>query len=244
MGTSSRILQSNEFIISALPNAVLGKQTGRLIVERVGIFPKLVPQQKRLVEDHPELFMFCDGRNGSTQFRVERDSSLDCTIETLAGTLAVHCLVRGQAPEDFTVFVPAENAFVERLRSRARKLLIEGRTHSGSVSLSARQKEILNFVVRNQANKEIASHLNISVRTVKFHISALLEKFGVTNRNELARKAAGLLAPSAHQNVPPTQAVLPNEEREEVVRAVAVGERLHVPDRRRSIRFPARKFSS
>jgi len=45
----------------------------------------------------------------------------------------------------------------------------------------------------NRANKEIASELNITVRTVKFHISSLFTKFGVDNRAELARRAAGLL---------------------------------------------------
>jgi DNA-binding CsgD family transcriptional regulator len=209
-------------------------------VKKIGIFPKLVPQQKNLSENRPELFMLCDRSNAGMQFRVEPFGNLDCTIERLAGTLAVQCLVRGQTPEDFTVFVPAELDFVERLVSRTKSLLAEGRANTGSVSLSARQKEILNFVVRNQANKEIASKLNISVRTVKFHISALLEKFGVANRNELARKAAGLLM---HEDSTTTRG-MPYEERQEVVRPVAVGERLHVPDRRRSIRFPVRKFSA
>ena len=48
-------------------------------------------------------------------------------------------------------------------------------------------------MIRNQANKEIASRLNITVRTVKFHISSLLNKFGVENRMELARRATGLM---------------------------------------------------
>jgi DNA-binding CsgD family transcriptional regulator len=59
--------------------------------------------------------------------------------------------------------------------------------------LSPRQQEILHSVIRNQANKEIASKLNITVRTVKFHISSLLSRFGVDNRTDLARRAAGFL---------------------------------------------------
>jgi len=45
-------------------------------------------------------------------------------------------------------------------------------------------------VLSNRANKEIASKLNITVRTVKFHISTLLSKFGVETRTELARLSA------------------------------------------------------
>lgn len=57
--------------------------------------------------------------------------------------------------------------------------------------------KILLSVIRNRANKEIASTLNITVRTVKFHISSLLNKFGVDNRVELARRAANFLKPDA-----------------------------------------------
>lgn len=39
------------------------------------------------------------------------------------------------------------------------------------------------------SNKEIASKLIVSERTVKFHISSLLRKFGVSDRRELYRFA-------------------------------------------------------
>jgi DNA-binding CsgD family transcriptional regulator len=55
-----------------------------------------------------------------------------------------------------------------------------------SVKLTRRQEEVLNGVIRGQANKEIASALNLSERTVKFHLSALLAKFCVPGRMELA----------------------------------------------------------
>jgi DNA-binding NarL/FixJ family response regulator len=47
-------------------------------------------------------------------------------------------------------------------------------------------EEVLNGVVRGQANKEIGSALNLSERTVKFRLSALLAKFCVPGRMELA----------------------------------------------------------
>jgi DNA-binding NarL/FixJ family response regulator len=39
--------------------------------------------------------------------------------------------------------------------------------------------------LENLANKEIASRFNISERTVKFHVSNLLSKFGVRRRADL-----------------------------------------------------------
>jgi hypothetical protein len=44
-------------------------------------------------------------------------------------------------------------------------------------------------VTRSLANKEIAATLNLSERTVKFHVSSLLTKFRVRGRMELAREA-------------------------------------------------------
>src|SRR5690348_7268710 len=51
--------------------------------------------------------------------------------------------------------------------------------------LTPRRRQILQMVQRNMANKEIASELNITERTVKFHVSDLLATFGVDSRYKL-----------------------------------------------------------
>jgi DNA-binding CsgD family transcriptional regulator len=157
-------------------------------VKKAAAFPK-----KRMDSQSANLFVFCDKTTGVSQFRAESEAGLESAVERIAGLLAMQCLVRGQEPQDFEVMVPAQGILVERLVTRAQALLEEGRAVACPGSLSPRQKEILYSVLRNKANKEIASVLNITVRTVKFHISALLSKFGVENRIELARRAAGFL---------------------------------------------------
>jgi DNA-binding NarL/FixJ family response regulator len=52
-------------------------------------------------------------------------------------------------------------------------------------NLSQREREVLDALLENLANKEIADRLNISERTVKFHVSSLLEKFSVRRRTDL-----------------------------------------------------------
>jgi DNA-binding CsgD family transcriptional regulator len=146
------------------------------------------------VEDS-NTFVFCEKATGLTQFRAESDANQSITVERVAGLLAMQCLVRGHDPDDFVVLVPAEKNLVGRFLSRAKELLEQGRAVSRPTSLSPRQTEILLSVIRNRANKEIASRLNITVRTVKFHISSLLNKFGVDNRGDLARRAAALVKP-------------------------------------------------
>lgn len=52
--------------------------------------------------------------------------------------------------------------------------------------LTKREKEILVFLVKGMLNKEIATELNISERTVKNHISNLFKKIEVNDRTQAA----------------------------------------------------------
>lgn len=53
-------------------------------------------------------------------------------------------------------------------------------------SLTEREREVAVLVAQGLVNSEIADHLGIGPATVKTHVSALLEKFGVRNRVQLA----------------------------------------------------------
>ena len=51
--------------------------------------------------------------------------------------------------------------------------------------ISRREREVLDLLLANLSNKEIAAKLFISERTVKFHVSNLLSKFNVQRRADL-----------------------------------------------------------
>jgi len=53
------------------------------------------------------------------------------------------------------------------------------------IVISRREHEIMEGLLLNLTNKEIANRLNISERTVKFHVSNLLVKFNVQRRADL-----------------------------------------------------------
>jgi DNA-binding NarL/FixJ family response regulator len=72
--------------------------------------------------------------------------------------------------------------FVDSILSNSRTQRLKVDT---SADLSRREREVLDSLLENLANKEIASRLNISERTVKFHVSNLLNKFGVRRRADL-----------------------------------------------------------
>ena len=56
--------------------------------------------------------------------------------------------------------------------------------------LTAREREVLQLIARGYRYKEIAARLHLSPRTVESHVSAVLRKLQLSNRNELTRWAA------------------------------------------------------
>ena len=59
----------------------------------------------------------------------------------------------------------------------------------GSIHLTARQRGILQLIAEGKQNKEIAEISHISVKTVEFHRSRLMEKLGAHGVAELTRCA-------------------------------------------------------
>lgn len=57
-------------------------------------------------------------------------------------------------------------------------------------ALTERELEVLALLAQGMPNKEIASHLVISERTAKFHVSSIMGKLGATNRTEAVSLAA------------------------------------------------------
>ncbi|MDO5035048.1 MAG: response regulator transcription factor [Actinomycetaceae bacterium] len=56
--------------------------------------------------------------------------------------------------------------------------------------LSEREQEVMRLIARGFTYKEVASELFISVKTVETHVSSVLRKLQLSNRNELTRWAA------------------------------------------------------
>ena len=54
--------------------------------------------------------------------------------------------------------------------------------------LSDRESEVIELLMQGKSNKQIASSLNISIRTVEFHLKNIYEKFQVSSRTELNLK--------------------------------------------------------
>jgi len=157
------------------------------IVRRPTSLPSIVSAQP--VHIH-RTFLFYEKNSGVTHFQITAESDGTLPLEQAACLLAMHCMVRGQSPEDYVVMVEAEQDHTLGLMEKARKLLEAGHSVKSEVRVTRREEEVLRGILRGFANKEIAGDLNLSERTVKFHVSSLLSKFRVRGRMELVREAS------------------------------------------------------
>lgn len=66
------------------------------------------------------------------------------------------------------------------------------RLRQALLSLSPREKEVLDELICGHYNKNIAEHLGITPRTVEFHRAHIFEKLGVSTAIELAHKLGRL----------------------------------------------------
>jgi len=71
-----------------------------------------------------------------------------------------------------------------------RKLVqVAAEDDSRTVRLTARERQILGFLIEGLANKEIASELNVSESAIKAAFQMLFNKMGVRTRSQLVRVA-------------------------------------------------------
>jgi DNA-binding NarL/FixJ family response regulator len=89
---------------------------------------------------------------------------------------AIHGILKGE------LWVPPEVllAFVKN-----GKALLDAQLQSGH-SLTSREGQVLQLLMRRLTNKEISSALSISERTVKFHVSNILSKLQLEDRRSLS----------------------------------------------------------
>lgn len=188
-------------------------------------------------------YVFCERSTGLPRFRVAADEKGNLPQDEAASLLAMHCLMRGQAPADYVVMVAGTPDLLRGVTSRARQLLDLGRASLYPMRLSRREQEVLLGVSRHLANKEIAAELNLSERTVKFHVSALLAKFRVPDRVSLMLEATRTTLPSRVDVNPAAFAPPPGPLRP----LPATGSRLPAPSPaagRNVLRLPSRNSSA
>jgi len=105
-----------------------------------------------------------------------KDSSLQEFVET------IRLAHKGEAQ----VSTRVAGAMMERLSNLARMFAAVENKMDGDVRLTAREREVLQFLGEGLTNQEIAARLVVEVGTVKNHVHSILEKLHVSNRDEAA----------------------------------------------------------
>jgi len=135
-----------------------------------------------LDENAPAVLLLTDDQSAAAQLMdlpVWGALSLDASPEELSA--AVHALGEG-----LWIGSPA---LLQNLLERQPVAMLEDGDPIVD-PLTAREREVLQLAAEGLANKQIALFLNISEHTVKFHLSSLYAKLGVTSRTEAVRAGA------------------------------------------------------
>ena len=116
------------------------------------------------------------------------------TDERVLGALragAKGYLLKGASLEEIARAIRAVHAGESYLEPRvATKVVAELGPHKRPAALSHREREVLRLVAGGHSNKQIARTLGITERTVKFHVTSILNKMGAENRAQAVALAA------------------------------------------------------
>jgi DNA-binding NarL/FixJ family response regulator len=77
---------------------------------------------------------------------------------------------------------------LEQLDKEEHYMEVTGENIYMKYNITLREREIIELLGKGLLNKEISNMLNVSKRTVEFHINNIYHKFNVTNRFELLKK--------------------------------------------------------
>ena len=163
-----------------------------------------VKQAKELLPDVVLMDMLMPVMDGVTATRAIRTELPDTEVIALTSVLddssvvgavkagAIGYLLKDTNAEELCRAIKAAAAGQVQLSPQAAaRLVSEVRTPVvPTTTLSDRETEVLLLIARGKANKEIAAELTIGEKTVKTHVSSILNKLGVQSRTQAALYAA------------------------------------------------------
>jgi DNA-binding NarL/FixJ family response regulator len=139
---------------------------------------------------------------------------MDLRLPGMSGVEAIRTVVARHREARFVVLTTYEGDedIHQALQAGARSYIVKGMPHEALVNalrrvhaggqflpppvtralyaripnseLSAREREVLNLIVRGRSNREIATELGITESTVKCHVSVILMRLNVSDRTQ------------------------------------------------------------
>ncbi len=161
--------------------------SGARIIEALTVELPTVRYLALSVSDAPEdvLGLVRAGARGYVTKRIDGEELIDAIVSVAEGHAVFSPRLAGFVLDAFTGPVGQRSAPPSDEQTGA-----DAGPDAELDRLSPREREVMQFLARGYAYKEIASELHISARTVESHASAVLRKLQLSSRHELTHWAA------------------------------------------------------
>lgn len=135
-------------------------------------------------------------RQITTQYPAVRVIALSSAMDSANVTRALDAgamgyLMKNISTDDLAAAIEEVHQGRRVLSEEAKQAIIRASTRpfEPTYRVSAREYEVLHLLIEGRTNPEIAERIAASRSTVKYHISSILSKLGVTNRNDAVEVA-------------------------------------------------------